>query len=411
MDTQIDGYSHHLSQMTVTQIKAYAKSLGIKCPSMTKDVLVGWLAGVLWESQNGIDTKRKLSYKVEFSRVCPVEVTKPFVHLPSTPFVMEDTQQPEWLQMLRTHGVVAVPVPDFDPVTYRDELWKWMSSTNPIVTESDRSSWHLENLPPTTRGIFKNYMGHQEWMWTGREKCIPVFESIWGSKNLLSSFDGASIVFPEAPPAASMSLLSSLTLPATATLPSTPTASTGPTTFKNWFHYDQGRFSRDLTSIQGVLHLTDSGDMDGGFAFIENSHVLHSKYMDTHPSWGYKWEVIDINHPVYEGCRILKPRVKAGHILLFDSRLSHCFLPSRSQNYRMVMYVCLMPRSGANQKEIEKRQKIYSKNGMTGHWCYGPWFSENAQPFTPGRKQITPQPYLPPPIHTLSETRQNMIGI
>ena len=74
------------------------------------------------------------------------------------------------------------------------------------------------------------------------------------------------------------------------------------------------------------------------------------------------------------------------------------------------MYVCMMPRQGANQKEIEKRQKLYVENSMTGHWCYGPWFDKTDAPYTPGRVQIKP-PLFSPPVEGLSQLRLSMIGV
>lgn len=365
----LESIRTQLSGMTVKGMKEVGTSYGVKCPSLNKDELLNWLSATLYERSVGVNQK-DTGYKISFDRVMGVNVSRSL-----------DTQ--DWLTTLRDHGVVSVKIKDFDPSVYRAHFWNWITTSSPQVTEHDRSHWDLKFLPPSTRGIFKNYIGHQEWMWEGREKCHPIFKTLWGTDNLLCSFDGASVIFPPKETVHS---------------------------FKNWFHYDQGRFNMGLCSIQGIVHLTDTDDLDGGFCFVENSHLLHSKYAETHPSWGYKWEVIDIDSPVFSGCRLFKPQVKAGEILLFDSRLAHCFIPSRSNNYRMVMYVCMMPRSGATQKEIEKRQKLYIKNDMTGHWCYGPWFDKTDSPYTPGRVQITPPSFIPPTTG-LSPLRLSMIGI
>lgn len=429
----VQQYRGMLSSMPVKDIKLYASNLGIKCPSMKKDDLVGWLSGALYQKSMGSDPMKKMGYKIDMSRVFGVSVSKPY-----------GTGDTEWLQSIRDHGVVSVPIPNFDHNHYKKEFWSWLTMCNPEVTENNRSSWSLDLVPPNTRGIFKNYIGHQEWIWKARESCHSIFANIWGTKDLLCSFDGASVIFPEKqsivtplipqgiPSSGLLNLGSSS--PSTGSLygivpsiPQTTTSVNAPTkfknspgtfsnvssninTFKNWFHYDQGRFSHDLCSIQGIVHLTDSMDDDGGFCFIENSHKLHKAYSDSHPSWGYKWEVIDVDDKVFEGCRLIKPRVKAGELFLFDSRLAHCFIPSRSNNHRMVIYVCMMPRSGATPKEIEKRQKLYVENSMTGHWCYGPWFDKTDAPYTPGRAQIKPPPFFPP-REGLSPLRLSMIGV
>ena len=370
-------WNRELSVMTVANIKKLALEFGIKCPSeFNKDLLVKWLSGMLVERSKG-NLDVNLGYKLDFSRVHEIDITGN---------VTDPTSDRWWLKMFHTLGVVSVPVYDHMKVAQmRQCFWNWLTKCNPIVREDNPQSWNLKNVPPSTRGIFKNYIGFEEWMWRGREDCISIFSQLWGTSDLLSSFDGASIIFPDG---------------------------NNKDKFKNWIHYDQGRFDYNLCSIQGVLHLTNSGFNDGGFMYVENSHHLHKKYMETHLGCGYKWEVIDVNCDVFSGCRLVKPTVKEGHLLLFDSRIAHCFLPSRSNNYRMVMYVCMMPRQGATLEDITKRQKIYSKGGMTGHWCYGPWLSENSQPYTPGRVQIKPPDLSPPPpISQLSQLRRSLIGI
>ena len=172
--------------------------------------------------------------------------------------------------------------------------------------------------------------------------------------------------------------------------------------------------ARARLGIQGVVHLTDNGSSDGGFSYIEGSRDIFPQYLDKHPASGYFWSLLDITDPLFNGKRIIKACVPAGHILLFDSRVAHSVSPARhGGGHWMVTYVTMMPRQGADAKEIAKRNKLYSENRMTGHWCYGPYFKETDKvPHVPGGKppSVTPPPYQVPPLESVSETRRNLIG-
>lgn len=355
----IRSYEVELSRMTVSKMKEYSESIGISPPSgMKKKELASWLANAIYEKTTTGSIGKDIGYNISRDRVLTCDMSCPF-------------DDPRWKEILLTHGVVSVPIPNFDYLKYRREFWNLLTSSNPNVREDCRDEWSLTKIPPSTRGIFKDEIGHLPWMWEARLDCKPIFTEIWGTDNLLSSFDGASIIFPLSRGEGNQ--------------------------FKNWFHFDQGRFDFSLCSIQGVVHLTDSDTYDGGFCFVENSHNLHSKYAEAHKTWGYKWEVIDVDSPIFSGCRLIKPLVKAGSILLFDSRVAHCFIPSKSQNYRMAIYVCMMPRDRATDSEIKKRQEYYLKNTMTGHWCYGPWFSSSGTRKYPNNSYKFPD-YKPPSV-------------
>lgn len=380
----------YLTSLTVPNVKLFAKTqMGIEvCPSsMSKSELITWLVSVYTERQMypGLDPLREKGVKLSFENVVGVDLHRPFIKASDY-----GDRNDGWLSYLKSYGCVVVDVPGMTPERieyYKKCFWYWMYTCNPNVREDNPSSWSIYNLPPSTRGIFKNWkIGHEEWVWKCREDCIPVFKELWGTEDLLTSFDGASVIFPPSKDHKGV--------------------------FKNWFHVDQGRFSQDMISVQGILHFTDSNDMDGGFSFVEGSHKLFGEYLKAHPAYGYKWEVLDPHDHVFTGKRIFKPRVKAGQIVLFDSRLAHMFIPTRTQNIRLASYVCMQPRSGATQSEISKRQKLYSEGKMTGHWCYGPWFDQTGTARKRGKNaDIEPPPFITPPYHTLSETRKRLIGI
>jgi hypothetical protein len=57
---------------------------------------------------------------------------------------------------------------------------------------------------------------------------------------------------------------------------------------------------------------------------------------------------------------------------MWDSRTLHQGIESRKgrseENIRCVVYVCYLPRSTSDCKEIEKKKKAFNEGRMTTHW-------------------------------------------
>src|SRR4029077_10754108 len=141
---------------------------------------------------------------------------------------------------------------------------------------------------------------------------------------------------------------------------------------------------------------------------------VFSSYLDKHPTYGHVWSLVDIRDQLFQGKPIIKALVPAGSILLFDSRICHSVTPSNSNtNYRMVTYVCMMPRANANEQEIIKRREMYSNNRMTGHWCYGPWMKQTDKvPFIRGvTNPVIPPPFTNTSLDKIDQLRQELIGV
>lgn len=367
----------YISRMTVTEIKTYAKSINVDIPSKLKKAeMVAYLVGMMAERQQGavlLSTGKRL---VHYSSVNVIRI-------PSGELGVNDS---EWKARLLTHGVTSVKIPNFDPAVYKRQFWDWIQSCNTGIVEDRPETWSLKGLPHTIRGMFKSFIGHQPFIWDIREKCYPIFASIWGTNDLLCSFDGGTLSLPN---------------------------SDNKDVWESWFHFDQGRFSTDLCSIQGAVYLTDVNPGDPGFTFIEDSHKLFKNHLDAYPSQGYTWQTFDpANHAILNKQRIIMPVVKAGEILLWDSRLAHSTLPGYSNNYRMVSYVCMMPKFNAKREELIKRVEYYTNNRMTGHWCYGPFFAPTEkEPYKRGEQYNFPPPYTPPPIQYLTPLRKMLIGV
>lgn len=334
--------SPNLSAMTVAQIRQWAKSQNIKAPSgLRKDTLIRYLHGFINDRQQGVNPGQAVTF--------PLNILE---------YRVADPQMP-WIQHLHTHGWATVPLPGWKP-EFVERFLSWFTSCCPSFNRADPETWTAKNLPPMSRGIMKHYYGHTALQWEIRELCAPFFAEIWGCsvEDLLTAFDGGCF------------------------LPAKPT-----TTFSAWVHNDCPRDYTTFSCVQGIVNFVENGPEDGGLVLVEGSHQLFAEYMARHQSEGFMWGLSDQTDPLLSERNLIKICAPAGHLLLFDSRMFHCNAPAYGSVYRsdgtprfrLCHYVSFQPRSGATAAELQKRQHLYEKGRMTGHWCYGPYFKETSE--------------------------------
>jgi hypothetical protein len=289
-----------------------------------------------------------------------------------------------WRDHLLNHGWAVVDIPEFNAEVYKDMFLNWLNSICPSFKTDDMKTWTKQNMPLAAYGIFRHYIGHTDFVWQIREKCIPIFEQIWEveSTDLLCSFDGGCLL----------------------------TDSNCNTKIKNWLHVDQGRNMLDFVCVQGLVNLVDNGGDDGGLVVVEGSHRYFKEYFDRHPIDGManNWNIEQMD-PQVASSKKLKICAAAGQITLWDSRLFHYNVPPTKKNsYRLCTYVSMAPRIGSTEKELAKRIKLYESGRMSNHWCYGPIFKETpAHPHTYGSPSIQPATVE---IAVLNDTQKKMVG-
>lgn len=80
---------------------------------------------------------------------------------------------------LKEYGWVSIPIPDFDHEKISSDFLSWIEkSSSNRFKKNDQSTWKNKNLPPNLHGIFKHYIGHEEFLWETREKCYPIFKDL-----------------------------------------------------------------------------------------------------------------------------------------------------------------------------------------------------------------------------------------
>jgi hypothetical protein len=350
------------NNMNKKEIILWAKENGFKAPSvLNKQKLSEYVEGQYKEKQAGL--KKSGMQKIPIDNIKPKYCDKNI----------------NWLEHLHLHGWTTVKIKNWDP-NYVDEFFKFLESCNENFDKNDPTTWCKENLPDRimSRGVIKNYFGHNEFLWNIRELCVPIFSEIWQTDDLLCSFDGGCFLAP----------------------------TTISDSYRGWFHHDTPRGLSKFCCVQGIVNFVDNGVDDGGLVLLERSQDVHKEYMEKYPSTGIIWEKANIKDTLLEDKKMIKICASGGNIILFDSRIFHCNIPPTGKNYRMCSYVSMLPRYGASDTDLNRRIAAYNKGKMTGHWCYGPGYYEN--PIHPQFKDSNIPKIIE--IAKLNDIRQKLIG-
>jgi len=227
---------------------------------------------------------------------------------------------------------------------------RWLHRNPTVLPSHEKTGIH---------GIFKYHqVAHQKHAWyiRTRSKVQRVFQRIWKTDKLVTSFDGCCYI----------------------------PSSTRVKRETCWTHTDQAPNKKGKRCIQGFVALTTNEDCT--LVVYEGSHLLHESYMTQYGETGSK-DWLKIN-PVYlekiaHTKRIL--HVKAGSLVLWDSRTFHQNQRGENGEERLVQYTCFMPRDDPKNTPAmqEKRLTYFKDRRVTSHWPY-PLHVNGLQPRTFG---------------------------
>lgn len=272
------------------------------------------------------------------------------------------------------------------------ELNKLTSRLKKPIDINDSESWKsLYELFPIHSMLIQHYsVGHMQWCWDVRqnENVVNVFSKLWNTKNedLLSSFDGISVHFPP------------------------EKTKRGWFRKNNWIHTDQSSFKKGLQCIQGFVSLYDVNEHDATLRVLQKSHNFHESFFKDFDIEEKKdWFKLEEEHYEYfanKGCEMIDIKCKAGSIVLWDSRTFHQGkepdMKRGQENFRLISYVCMLPRKLASTKDLEKKKKAFNDLRMTSHWPHKPkLFAKN--PRTYGKELPTILPVDKPLLTDLGK--------
>lgn len=261
---------------------------------------------------------------------------------------------PAMLEHLKEHGyaVVGGVLTVAEVHRAHDLMWDFLSAQAGLRRRSP-STWTDERLGKIGQmftGIVNSRgAGQSELSWFIRTnpRVQSIFEGIWGTPELITSFDGFNIFRPW-----HAGFLR---------------------TMGGWFHVDQGKTQLGFRCVQGMVSLLDQGPATGGLVVIPGSQHRHEDVLT------FAKTDVDFVEPPDECAVLQSPRrlvsCRAGDMILWDSRCLHCNMPAvrmpdrpRNELLRAVVYVCMTPRSWADPKDLEKRRKGYEMNLTSSHW-------------------------------------------
>ncbi|EXJ94891.1 hypothetical protein A1O1_00009 [Capronia coronata CBS 617.96] len=263
----------------------------------------------------------------------------------------------DWRDDLFRDGYVVVKnaIPEQRCQYYIDQMFKWLEKFPFGFKRDDRSTWTPERLPTHMKGgMYHGYrVQHERFMWEARQepKVLQAFARLWGTDELLASFDGMNF-----------------TLPSGTQLPPT----------EPWPHIDQSPRRKGLQCVQGILNFAPNGIDDGGLLVMKGSHNLMQEFFKIHPdvmdrpTWGpddwFGFSQDELNWFEERGCEILKVCADPGDLILWDSRTMHFNQVPKSQNLRAIIYACYTPASFASSQDLKTKAELFDQRAGTTHW-------------------------------------------
>lgn len=145
-----------------------------------------------------------------------------------------------------------------------DEFWGIMEIL--ADGELDRNNVATQvlgkNYPPVMHGGMIQYIGHSRPQWELRKLCKPLFQKLWNTERVKSSFDGLCFM-------------------------------NGRRKYKKvennaFLHTDQSPTKNGIWSYQGIMTLTDADENGGGFVCVPDSHLYHQEYFQRKSMMNHK---------------------------------------------------------------------------------------------------------------------------
>jgi hypothetical protein len=168
----------------------------------------------------------------------------------------------------------------------------------------------------TNSGMVEVY--NHQYLWDNRQypRLYDAFVDIWGTEKLWVTIDRANLNFPMRPGFE----------------------------FKGFIHWDYDPETRPV-NVQGVLALADQTDENmGGFQCVPELYRTYDTWKLTQPADRDRFK------PDVTGLEIVKVKMEAGDLLIFNSTLAHGIRPNQSGNkVRIAQYVSMMPAQEDNE--------------------------------------------------------------
>lgn len=138
--------------------------------------------------------------------------------------------------------------------------------------------------------------------------------------------------------------------------------------FPGFIHWDVDTTRDDLTmSVQGVLSLVDSAPRIGGFQCVPGIFHDFDAWRKAQPADRSPY------FPDLRGFEIVRPRLRAGDLLIFNGLLPHGITPNRSADrVRLAQYIAMSPADEADESLRHARIRSWRERGPPPHFPRDP---------------------------------------
>ncbi|RDW95314.1 hypothetical protein BP5796_01077 [Coleophoma crateriformis] len=293
------------------------------------------------------------------SDVKSIKATRPTImHEPDSGFTKLSSGEKyhDFRDDLAEHGyaVIKDAIPMERALAYQQGAFAWLTSFDRGLDLDNPETWTAEHLPVQSKiNTFTAYsVSHEKFMWDARMEpgVLKAFETMWGTSELLVSFDALNITFPNRKDVPHMA---------------------------PWEHVDQSPLRRGLHCVQGIINLSEAGPDDGGLVVYPGSHKLLEQYLEeaTEPSsWTkadfYPIRGTDLEYFTSRGLKPLKVVASPGDLIVWDSRTIHYGSEptEKSNTIRTVIYATYTPAVLAKEEALKVKKEIFEQYGGTTHW-------------------------------------------
>lgn len=285
---------------------------------------------------------------------------------------------PAALRHLNREGYVVIENMDVAEVERaRELLWSFLEATGAGISRTQPDTW-IRSRPNPYGIVWHHGVGHSRLAWfiRTRPNLLEMFERVWNTSELISSFEGFSWLPPKEYEHAWQIV-------------------------DSWFHTDQNGVSRPgRQTVQSFTSLYDQDESTGAFVIAPRSHTQHARVTErvyrarpqTPPD--QQFLMLPSNDPILHNASKRRPhlvRVRAGDSVLWDSRAVHCSTPSLHRAApsatpfasiplkpassgprpaRVVVYASLSPRSRADEGVLLARQRALCERRTCTHWPF-----------------------------------------
>jgi hypothetical protein len=205
--------------------------------------------------------------------------------------------------------------------------------------------YNLQKLQNSVAGRSDNFLFFSE------PGVIEAFAKIWGTDELLVSFDAPNI-----------------TLPGRKDI-----------TWAPWPHIDQSPTRKGFACVQAIINLSPAGPNDGGLMLYQGSSELFEQFFIEHPLKPkeegapgqvdfFAFSEAEVEWFKNRGCKLIKIDADPGDLIVWDSRTVHFAKHPESDMIRTIMYATYAPAKLATPEDLALKVDLFRRYEGSTHW-------------------------------------------